>query len=339
MTTAQSDIIRGTADMLILKLLEIEPTHGWGLGQAMQRLSRDALRIQPGALYAALHRLTREGWIGSEWRVTENGQRARYYRLTAAGRRRLAAETKAWKRLAGGVALILVHALRITPMWRWLHDLLFRGRAVFDRNSADRELDEELQFHRSMDIESLRERGLSASQAEWEAGRHFGTLASEAERAREGWGVSLLEEFIADARHALRQLQRSPGIFRDRARGTRARNWRERVAGQRRRQSHASPPALWKRESRARLLDGRQVERRRVRLSSRTTSACSTKWRSSPPMPRPYAPSPGATGATVLPFVLSTSTMFDVLGAHPALGRIFDANDDRRWRATRDRHQ
>ena len=102
MTNAQSDIIRGTADMLILKLLEIEPTHGWGLGQAMQRLSRDALRIQPGALYAALHRLTREGW-----RVTENGQRARYYRPTIAGRRRLVAETKAWKRLSGGVALIL----------------------------------------------------------------------------------------------------------------------------------------------------------------------------------------------------------------------------------------
>lgn len=107
MTTASTDIIRGTADMLILKLLELEPMHGWGLGQAMQRLSRDALRIQPGALYAALHRLIREGWIDSDWRVTENGQRARYYRLTAAGRRRLAAEMKAWKRLAGGVALIL----------------------------------------------------------------------------------------------------------------------------------------------------------------------------------------------------------------------------------------
>jgi PadR family transcriptional regulator PadR len=106
-TTTSTDIIRGTADMLILKLLEREPMHGWGLGQAMQIRSRDALRIQPGALYAALHRLTRDGWIGSDWRVTENGQRARYYRLTAAGRRRLAEETKAWKRLAGGVALIL----------------------------------------------------------------------------------------------------------------------------------------------------------------------------------------------------------------------------------------
>jgi PadR family transcriptional regulator, regulatory protein PadR len=106
-TTASTDMIRGTADMLILKLLDVEPMHGWGLGQAMQRLSRDALRIQPGALYAALHRLTRQGWISSEWRTTENGQRARYYRLTTLGRKRLSAESKAWKRLADGVALIL----------------------------------------------------------------------------------------------------------------------------------------------------------------------------------------------------------------------------------------
>src|ERR1051325_8822880 len=105
MTTTSGDIIRGTADMLILKLLELEPLHGWGIGQQMQLRSRDALRIQPGALYAALHRLTRSGWIRSEWRTTENGQRARYYHLTAAGRRRLAEETESWKRLSAGVAL------------------------------------------------------------------------------------------------------------------------------------------------------------------------------------------------------------------------------------------
>jgi hypothetical protein len=90
-------------------------------------------------------------------------------------------------------------------MWRWLHDLSYRARAVFNRGAADRELKEELEFHRSMDVASLRDRGLSAPEAEWEAGRNFGTLAHEAEQAREGWGVSLLEELLADARHALRQ--------------------------------------------------------------------------------------------------------------------------------------
>jgi len=107
MTTVSNDLIRGTADMLILKLLDVEPLHGWGIGQKLHARSREALKIQPGALYAALHRLTRQGWIKSEWRTTEHGQRARYYSLTRAGSERLAAETEAWKRLAGGVALIL----------------------------------------------------------------------------------------------------------------------------------------------------------------------------------------------------------------------------------------
>jgi transcriptional regulator len=106
-TTSSADIIRGTADMLVLKLLEVEPMHGWGIGQRLQERSRDALRIQPGALYAALHRLTRRGWIRSQWRRTENGQRAKYYALTAAGKRQLESETESWKRLANGVSLIL----------------------------------------------------------------------------------------------------------------------------------------------------------------------------------------------------------------------------------------
>ena len=110
MATTSGDIIRGTADMLILKLLELEPLHGWGIGQRMQQRSREALRIRPGALYAALHRLTRKGWIKSQWKTTENGQRARYYSLTAAGKTRLAEETEAWERLAGGVSLILSHS-------------------------------------------------------------------------------------------------------------------------------------------------------------------------------------------------------------------------------------
>jgi len=105
--TSSADIIRGTADMLILKLLDVEPMHGWGIGQQLQQRSRDALRIQPGALYGALHRLVREGWVRSSWQTTANGRRARYYALTRSGKRRLEIETETWRRLAGGVALIL----------------------------------------------------------------------------------------------------------------------------------------------------------------------------------------------------------------------------------------
>ena len=100
-------VIRGTLDMLILKLLSIEPTHGWGLSERIQRLSRDSLRAQQGSLYAALHRLTREGWIRSWWEETENGRRARFYQLTTAGGRQLEIETDQWRRLAPGVARIM----------------------------------------------------------------------------------------------------------------------------------------------------------------------------------------------------------------------------------------
>ena len=107
MGTGSTDIIRGTADMLILRLLAIQPMHGWGIGQHIEQRSKERLHIQPGALYASLHRLTRQGWIRSSWRTTDNGQRARYYALTAAGSRRLEEETANWRRLSRGVALIL----------------------------------------------------------------------------------------------------------------------------------------------------------------------------------------------------------------------------------------
>ncbi len=107
MGTDSTDIIRGTADMLILRLLAIQPMHGWGIAKHVEQRSREAIRIQPGALYAALHRLSRQGWIRSSWKTTENGQRARYYTLTAAGARRLDEETANWHKLARGVALIL----------------------------------------------------------------------------------------------------------------------------------------------------------------------------------------------------------------------------------------
>src|SRR5689334_8211787 len=107
MGTGSTDIIRGTADMLILKLLALQPMHGWGIGRHIEERSKESLRIQPGALYASLHRLTRQGWIRSSWKTTANGQRARYYALTAAGERRLAEEMTEWKRLSRGVALIL----------------------------------------------------------------------------------------------------------------------------------------------------------------------------------------------------------------------------------------
>jgi PadR family transcriptional regulator PadR len=107
MGTESADMIRGTLDMLILKVLSLEPMHGWGITERIQQISEDTLQVNQGSLYAALHRLTRQGWIDSEWRTTPNRRRARYYALTRAGEKQLGVERAQWSRLSDAVERIL----------------------------------------------------------------------------------------------------------------------------------------------------------------------------------------------------------------------------------------
>jgi transcriptional regulator len=103
----QSDVLRGTLDLLILKTLTLEPMHGWGIGARIQQFSRGILDVNQGSLYPALQRLEQKGSIESEWRTTENNRRAKYYRLTTAGRRAVGAETASWRLYVEAVELIL----------------------------------------------------------------------------------------------------------------------------------------------------------------------------------------------------------------------------------------
>jgi transcriptional regulator len=107
MGKSKPDMIKGTLDMLILKVLSLEPMHGWGISERIQQISRDELQVNQGSLYASVHKLTREGWIKSYWRITENGRRARYYELTRAGERQLGIEAEHWTRLAAAVTRIM----------------------------------------------------------------------------------------------------------------------------------------------------------------------------------------------------------------------------------------
>jgi PadR family transcriptional regulator PadR len=101
------DMVQGMLDMLILKALSLEPMHGWGITERIHQWSDEALAVNQGSLYPALYRLKRQGWIASDWKTTENNRRARYYSLTAAGRRQLAAEQRGWERLSRGIELAL----------------------------------------------------------------------------------------------------------------------------------------------------------------------------------------------------------------------------------------
>ena len=107
MAKQKTDLLQGTLDLLILKILTLGPTHGWDISQRIQQISQDVLRVNQGSLYPALHRLEAQGWIGSEWGTSDNNRQAKYYKLTAAGRRQLAAETEMWERFSGAISLIL----------------------------------------------------------------------------------------------------------------------------------------------------------------------------------------------------------------------------------------
>jgi transcriptional regulator len=103
----KNDILQGTLALLVLKTLQQGPMHGWGITLHIQQVSNEVLRVEEGSLYPALHRMEQEGWVSAEWGASENNRRARYYRLTAVGRRQLAAEEVQWRRLTEGVGSVL----------------------------------------------------------------------------------------------------------------------------------------------------------------------------------------------------------------------------------------
>lgn len=102
-----TELVQGTLDLLILRVIAAGPLHGWAIAQRIHLVSKEALQVQQGSLYPALHRLEEKGWIASEWKASENGRRAKYYSLTRTGRKKLADERTQWERLSAGIALVL----------------------------------------------------------------------------------------------------------------------------------------------------------------------------------------------------------------------------------------
>ena len=99
-----TDLVQGTLDLLILKVVALEPMHGWAIARRIRQMSSDVLLVGQSALYPALHKLEQEGWIQAEWKQTENNRRAKFYELTKPGRRHLEAETASWELIAGAIA-------------------------------------------------------------------------------------------------------------------------------------------------------------------------------------------------------------------------------------------
>jgi transcriptional regulator len=102
-----SDLVQGTLDLLILKILALEPLHGWAVGQRLRQVSDEVLQVSDGSLYPALHKLEQQGWIKAEWRASENNRRAKFYTLTRPGRRKLEQETGDWHRLSTAISRVV----------------------------------------------------------------------------------------------------------------------------------------------------------------------------------------------------------------------------------------
>ena len=102
-----SDLVQGTLDLLILKILALEPLNGWAISQRLKQVSGDVLQVSDGSLYPALHKLEQEGWITAEWKSSENNRRAKYYSLTPLGRKQLEKETANWNRLSGAISHVV----------------------------------------------------------------------------------------------------------------------------------------------------------------------------------------------------------------------------------------
>ncbi len=103
----KSDLLQGTLDLLILKIVALGPVHGYGIAQRIRQISNEVLQVQQGSLYPALHRLEKRDWLEATWGESENGRQAKFYKLSAKGRKQLAAEESNWNRLSGAVGLIL----------------------------------------------------------------------------------------------------------------------------------------------------------------------------------------------------------------------------------------
>lgn len=102
-----SDLVQGTLDLLILKILALEPLHGWAISQRLKQVSQEILQVSDGSLYPALHKLEQEGWITAEWKPSENNRRAKFYSLTRLGRRQLERETANWERLSNAITSVV----------------------------------------------------------------------------------------------------------------------------------------------------------------------------------------------------------------------------------------
>ncbi len=205
-----ADLLPGTLDLLVLKAASLGPLHGYGILLRIQQISRQMLQIEQGSLYPALYRLEHAGLIESEWGVSDNNRRAKFYQLTRTGHARLRKETEQWTLVLDSRRPCPGRATGGTLMQDRLKALarMFRRSA-----SLGPDMDDEMDFHISQYRDDLvKKRGFPPAEAARRARQEFGNIGLRQEECREAGGFSLFDEFLRNVTFALRQLRRSPGF-------------------------------------------------------------------------------------------------------------------------------
>ena len=159
--TKPGDLVQGTLDLLILRVVALEPVHGWAIARRIRQISGGVWQVGQSALHPALHKLEQQGCITAGWKITENNRRAKYDSLTRAGRKALTDEAANWERLSTAISA-LVRAVEGRPkVSRWLTQICLAVRSVFHRRQTDQDLDEEFQYHLDPQIDEELKRGVA----------------------------------------------------------------------------------------------------------------------------------------------------------------------------------
>jgi len=159
--TKPGDLVQGTLDLLILRVVALEPVHGWAIARRIRQISGVVWQVGQSALHPALHKLEQQGCITAGWKISENNRRAKYDSLTRAGRKALTDEAANWERLSTAISA-LVRAVEGRPkVSRWLTQICLAVRSVFHRRQTDQDLDEEFQYHLDPQIDEELKRGVA----------------------------------------------------------------------------------------------------------------------------------------------------------------------------------
>jgi transcriptional regulator len=212
------DLMQGTLDLLLLKILALEPMNGHAIGRRLKQVSGDVLQVSDGSLYPALHKLEQQGWITATWRTTENNRRAKFYALSRLGRRQLEKEAANWR---GSPPRSPTSSASRAPEDRrsrtvrfehWFYTLPLRWRTLVRRRSVEQDLDDELQYHVETTIEDHVKAGLSPEEARRLALGGLRDVDRAKEDVRDTWGLAFLDALRQDVRYGARTLRATPAF-------------------------------------------------------------------------------------------------------------------------------